>query len=191
MKYRLLTGLLLALAFSCPVFAETPDHFYIKANLGSSTFSSIDLPAGAVVSSRETVGDAWAVAAGLELGEFLGFELGHHDFGKSSARYVVDGVAQSYELSLSSNALSIVPSLPLGDKTRFFMQLGEHVWDSDLAFSNGADLPSDGSDFFYVFGFTYDFNDNLRTGFEHGRFDFDTEDLELLSVSLTYRFSSK
>lgn len=173
-------------AFSSCLFAESPDRFYVKTDIGSSTYPTINV-ANSSITNSEKVGDAFSLAIGLELGEFLSFELGHNDFGSSSARFDTGSGIENYELALTSNSLSMIPSLPLGDKTRFFIELGEHVWDSDLSFSNAATQSSDGSDFFYVFGFTYDINDNFRTGFEHGRYNFDSEDLKLLSVSLAYR----
>lgn len=179
-------ALSVCLAFSSYVLAETPDRFYVKTDIGSSTYPTIDL-ADSNITSSEKVGDAFSLAIGLELGEFLSFELGHNDFGTSSARFDTGSGTESYELGLTSNSLSMIPSLPLGDKTRFFVELGEHVWDSDLSFSNAPTQTSDGSDFFYVFGFTYDINEHFRTGFEHGRYNFDSEDLKLLSVSLAYR----
>lgn len=174
------------LAFSSYVFSENLDRFYVKTDIGSSTYPSINV-ANSNITSSEKVGDAFSLAIGLELGEFLSFELGHNDFGSSSARFDTGGGIENYELELTSNSLSMIPSLSLGDKTRFFIELGEHVWDSDLSFSNAASQPSDGSDFFYTFGFTYDINDHFRTGFEHGRYNFDSENLKLLSVSLAYR----
>jgi opacity protein-like surface antigen len=182
------TLLISMLVFSAVASAKELDRFYFKLNLGASTFPSYNVGTGNTIDSKNSVGDAWALGAGLELGEFLSFELRHNRFGKSSGRFTTAALSnETYQTDLKSNSLSVIPSVPLGDKTRFFIELGEHVWESSVTLSNAANQSSDSSDFFYVFGFSYDVNDKIRTGFEHGRYNFDSEDLKLLTVSIGYR----
>lgn len=165
---------------------EEIDRFYVKVDLGSSTFSGFEA-SGVTVDSESKVGNSLALTAGLQLSEFLSFELSHNQFGssKGNINLAEPAGAASYKSEVSSNALSMIPSIPLGVKTRFFIELGEHVWESDVSV-NGVKASSDGSDFFYGFGFSYDVRNNIRTGFDFSKYKLDSDEFKNLSVSLAY-----
>lgn len=167
---------------------EEQDRFYAKLDLGSSTFSSYEPTGTATVTSASKVGDSWGITAGLQLSDFLSFELSHNDFGSSEGKIKIPTVgASSYKVEVSSNALSVIPSMPLSEKTRFFVELGQHVWEADV--SQGASKGmSDGSDFFYGFGFSYDVREQIRTGFDFSKYKLDPDDFQNISVSLAYLF---
>jgi hypothetical protein len=174
-----------ALIISTTAFSadDEIDHFYVKADLGSTTFSSFESPTVGVASESK-VGDLIALSVGLEIGPILSFELGHNQFGKQEGQLSAGG---SFENEVSSNSLSVVPTIPLGKKTKFFIELGEHVWESK-AKAAGVSSKTDGSDFFYGFGFTYDVREPVRVGFEFSQYEMASEDFETTSVSLAYVF---
>ncbi len=179
---------LFGLALSAPALAEVKEEgFYLKGQVGSSTFSGFDAPGGASVNEKK-VSDSWTLGAGLQLSRFLSFQVSRSEFGSRSGRYTVEGEpTQNFSSELSSNALSILPSLMVGDRTRFFVELGEHVWESETEVGN-VKVFEDGSDFFYGLGMDYQLNDNMKAGFEFSRYDLGSDDFRTSGVSLSYTF---
>lgn len=175
----------LALSNEANISKEEPDRFYVKLDLGASTFSGYQ-QSGTTVLSESKVGDLFAFSVGLELSPLLSFELTHNEFGKGEGKLGTP-VNGSYETKISSNALSVIPSMPLGDKTSFYLELGEHVWEADSKVG-GVSNTSDGSDFFYGFGFNYDVREQIRTGFEFSKYNLDSDDFSTITVSLAYLF---
>lgn len=191
MKYKTTYLIILLTSVFLPALAmsdnekEDLDRFYAKLDLGSSTFSGYG-GTGTTVLSESKVGDLFALSVGLELGPLLSFELSHAQFGKTEGKLGAP-VNDSFENKVSSNALSVIPSIPLGDKTSFFIELGEHVWEVDSKVG-ATSATTDGSDFFYGFGFNYDVREQIRTGFEFSKYNLDSDDFRTMTVSVAYLF---
>jgi len=132
------------------------------------------------------VGDLFAVGVGLELSPYLSFEITHNQFGSREGKLGAP-INASFDSDVSSNALSVIPSFPLGNKTRVFLELGEHVWEVDSQVA-GVSSTADGGDFFYGFGFSYDAREQIRTGFEFSQYNIDSDDFKTMTVSLAYLF---
>jgi hypothetical protein len=186
-KRLLIASLVFISLYASSVFAneEEQDRLYVKADFGSTTFQGFE-STGVTVSSESKVGNLVAVGVGLQISPILAFELTYNQFGKQSGSSSVPA-SSSFESEVSSNALSVVPMFPLGDKTNLFVEVGQHIWKSDTRIG-AASSSSDGSDLFYGFGFTYDVRDQIRTGFEFSRYNIDSDNFKTTSVSLAYLF---
>lgn len=175
------------LLISSQVFAEPKaddDRVYVKVDLGSTTYNAFE--GTGTVQSESKVGDLFAIGVGLEISPIFAFELTHNEFGKQEGQ-IDNGGLESFENKVSSNALSIIPTLPIGKKTQFFVELGEHVWEAE-AKQGAVSNNTDGSDFFYGFGLNYEMKSNIRTGFEFSHYDIASEDFKTLNVTLAYIF---
>lgn len=192
---KLSAAALLALA-SHTLFAESAassyhqekssDYFYVKMTVGSSIFDDLDTDAGTVV-NQSRVGNSFAVAGGIVLGDLLGFELGHNVFGSTDA--TVAGTSENFnsESSVSSNAISVIPRFPLGEKMGVHAELGQHIWEVETK-QAGVSSVQDGSDIFFGFGFDYKINQHFKAGVEFNRYNIDSASFDNTSVALTYKF---
>ena len=160
------------------------DRVYVKVDLGSTTYNAYE--GTGTVQSESKVGDLFALGVGLEISPIFAFELTHNEFGKQEGQ-IDNGGLESFENKVSSNALSVIPTLPIGKKTQFFVELGEHVWEAESK-QGAIKNNTDGSDFFYGFGLNYEVKSNLRTGFEFSHYDIASEDFKTVNVTLAYIF---
>ena len=180
----LLVSILSVSLFSSSIFADEEERIYVKADLGSSTFPGFE-SSGSAVSSESKVGSLVAIGVGLEIAPVLAFELTHNQFGTQDGNLTPS--SSTFKRDISSNALSIVPTLPFSDKANVFVELGQHIWEVETT-AAGVSSSSDGSDLFYGFGFTYEVREQLRAGFEFSRYNIDSENFKTTSVSLAYLF---
>lgn len=188
---------------------------YAGASIAQSKFDGWQLPLvdpSFTPSSSDDSDTGFRVFAGVEVGRYLGLELGYADFGEVSRRLQNDGSGSFFaagpvtdSLSLEAYDLTLVGRLPLTANLALLGKAGLFWWDSSYRLDGTAQCcgpgtyfrdSEDGSDAVYGAGVRYERFRPWVAVAEYTRGDFDGESLgarldrevETLALSLSYKF---
>ena len=203
-KHLLFLALTAALSVTTVQAADT--GFYIGGSFGKSKvsdFNGADVDAELAslgITSTTSTDDkdtGWKAFAGYRIMKYLAVEGAYTNFGEATANTVITApTAGTFNTDLESESWSIsaVGILPLNDQFSLFARLGVNVWNIDISASgtgSGAVVVSDsedGTDVVYGLGAAYNITQNLSVRGEWERYDFDGDDVDLLSVGLAWAF---
>jgi len=179
MKKRLPIALLCCL-LALP--AVRAGEFYVGGALGQTSFEVADEAA------RFKVDDwGWKLFGGYRLFRYLAVEAAYMDAGKldeTQNNVRIQAEAQAF----TASALGILAFSP---RAELFARAGFANWNSDLKLiDNGTPESREGSgtEFFWGFGFVYDFTERFGIRLELEQFAFDNDDLRFGSVGVRYTF---
>ena len=157
--------------------ADVGDTGYIGLGIGSVDYgidssSDFDNPMG------------FELIVGKEVSRNISFELSYIDFGKSD-----NGATPVQNLEASAITAGALLRGKLGKTTDVFVKLGLQGWDSEIS-EDGAGVVAnkDGTDIFYGFGATVKTTDNLSFGARYIVYDFDGDNVTMLSVNAQLNF---
>jgi len=157
--------------------ADVKDTGYIGIGFGS-----VDYDADEVSSFNDPTG--FEILVGKEIDRNLSFELSYIDFGEAD-----DGVAPVWRLEGSSITAGALVRAKAGQTADVFLKLGMHSWDRELTEDGVGIIGSDdGTDFFYGFGVTVKASSNIGIGARYNVYDFDGDDVSMLSVQAQLSF---
>ena len=170
----LITGLL---CVSSIAMADVNDTGYIGIGFGS-----VDYDADSVSSFDDPAG--FELLVGKEIDRNLSFELSYIDFGTAD-----DGVAPVWHLEGSSITAGALIRAKAGQTADVFLKVGMHSWDLDLT-EDGVGIigTDDGTDIFYGFGVSVKASSNIGIGARYNVYDFDGNDVSMLSVNAMLSF---
>lgn len=195
---------------SGPIAAMAADSgWYVGAALGQS---KLDVSAGELKSDLEAAGatgvavtvdntdTGWKLYGGYQLNQNIGFEAAYVNLGSATANATYSTLAGS-PVQTNTDAdgylLSVVGSLPLGDKFAVFGKLGAFVWSAEASATTSlgpVSLSGDGTDLAFGLGANWKINKSIGLRAEWERFQnlsvdgSNERDVDLLSLGATYRF---
>jgi hypothetical protein len=171
-------GLTTALLLTCSgANADVNDTGYIGIGFGS-----VDYDADSISNFNDPTG--FELIVGKEIDRNLSFELSYIDFGEAH-----DGTAPVWRLDASSITAGALIRAKAGQTADVFLKLGLHSWDIDLKEDGFGTLASDdGTDMFYGFGVMVKTGDNLGIGARYNVYDFDGDDVTMLSINAQLSF---
>lgn len=181
--------------------------FYMGGSFGQSKISDFsgsdfdnEMALSGLTSSTSTddTDISWKAFAGYQIMKNLAVEGAYTNFGEFTARSTITvpgtGVVNT-EVKAEAWTLSALGILPLGDRFSLFGRLGVNFWNADIsAVGSGSggvasvSDSSDGTDWVYGLGATYNVAKNLNLRGEWERYDFDGTDVDLLSVGVAFKF---
>ena len=204
-KHLLFLALTAALSVTTVQAADT--GFYIGGSFGRSQISDFNgsdldavLAAGGITSTSSTddKDTGWKAFAGYRIMKYLAVEGAYTNLGEATANTVITApVAGTVNTDVESESwnISAVGILPLNDQFSLFARLGVNVWNIDASSSGTGsggpfvlDVSDDGTDVVYGLGAAYNITQNLSVRGEWERYDFDGDDIDLLSVGLAWAF---
>lgn len=180
--------------------------FYVGGSLGRSDFQDFngrDIDRGMAslgLTSQTSTDDTdtgWKLFVGYQIMPYFAVEGAYTDFGDATARSFISAPPAVAPLTVHTNVeatawtLSALGMLPLGNNFTPFVRLGVNMWDTDVSSSAGAFVASgssDGTDWVYGIGAMYRFTPNLSARAEWERYDFDRDDVDLLSAGISWHF---
>ena len=126
-------------------------------------------------------------------------ELGEASLsGNNGDRFVYEGTTYQFTannvkvtLEGESIGLAVGYKFKMGKDVDAFAKLGMHNWDatSNISTSAGSvSLSDDGTDKFFGFGVNYSITETMSLRAEYESFEFDSEDVDNMSLSLITRF---
>jgi len=168
-------------------------------DISSSDVNKIMTAAGITgTSSVDETDTAWKIFAGYQYNKYLGVELGYVDLGEVDIDAVITApTAATLKINAETQAaaLSVIASLPIGDKFNVFGRVGAFYWDVEAEAAavvggvvSKASADDDGIDLLFGAGAKYDFTKNVGVRVEWERYDVDGDDIDLISGSLLYSF---
>lgn len=166
--------LLAALLGTAGAASAADNGLYLGGSIGQS---NVDVDEGPTQVDGDDTGFKFIV--GFRPLDWLAVEANYVDFGK-----VKDGALTSESNGISVFAVGFVPVGPVD----LFAKGGLINYDSDLKFNGGRVFSDDGNELAYGVGVQFRLL-SLSVRAEYERFDVDhVDDLNLLSVGLTYTF---
>lgn len=145
-------------------------------------FGSVDYDADEISSFDDPTG--FEILVGKEINRNLSFELSYIDFGEAD-----DGVAPVWRLDGDAITAGALIRAKAGKTADVFVKLGMHSWDVELT-EDGAGVigTDDGTDIFYGFGVTVKTSDQVSIGARYNSYDFDGDDVTMLSINAQLGF---
>jgi OOP family OmpA-OmpF porin len=181
--------------------------FYAGGSLGRSEFQDfngrdIDAQLGPAYTSSTSTDDSdtgWKLFAGYQIMPYLAVEGAYTNFGDATARTLITAAPPPtpVPLTLHTNveadawSVSALGILPLPYNFSVFARAGVNFWDyevSSSALGIAASASDDGTDWVYGVGAMYRFAPNLSARAEWERYDFDNDDVDLLSAGIAWHF---
>ena len=176
---------------------------YIGASFGES-----ELDTGVTSTTNSTLDDeddGFKVFAGFKVNPNISVEAQYVDFGEASlvmqnggsftaeGTTVINSTGSSATISIEGTSFGV--GVLIGTDTGGlypFVKVGLHSWDMDTSLSGAniatTTLSDDGTDFYYGVGASYDINETLSLRAEFETYDFDGEDVDLLSAGIAVKF---
>ena len=176
---------------------------YIGASFGES-----EIDTGVTSTTNTTVDDddnGFKVFAGFKVNPNISVEAQYVDFGEASlvmqngGSFTAEGVTVTN--STGSSATVTIEGTSFGAGVLVgtdmgglypFVKVGLHAWDADTSVSGGniatTTLSDDGTDFYYGVGASYDINETVSLRAEFEIYDFDGDDVDLLSAGIAVKF---
>lgn len=202
-----LVFLALSASFGVSGVQAADTGFYMGGSFGQSKISDFsgsdfdnELALSGLTSSTSTddTDISWKAFAGYQIMKNLAVEGAYTNLGEFTARSTITapgtGVVNT-EVKAEAWTLSALGILPLGDRFSLFGRLGVNFWNADFsAVGSGSggvasvSDSSDGTDWVYGLGATYNVAKNLNLRGEWERYDFDGTDVDLLSVGVAFKF---
>lgn len=171
-------GLAMALLGICTyAVADVDDTGYIGLGFGSVDYdvesnANFDDPTG------------FELILGKEISRNVSFELSYIDFGKAD-----DSATPARHLEADAITAGALLRGRLGKTADVFLKLGMLSWDSEVTRDGSGVIASkDGTDIFYGFGAMVKTTDNLSIGARYNVYDFDGDDVSMLSINAQLSF---
>jgi opacity protein-like surface antigen len=170
--------LTIALLSTCTyAAADVKDTGYIGIGFGS-----VDYDAGSLSNFDGPTG--FELMIGKEISRNLSFELSYLDFGEAD-----DNATPARHLESDAITAGVLLRAKAGKTADIFVKLGMHSWDSEITQDGGGVIAKDdGTDIFYGFGVMVKASDNIGIGARYNVYDFDGDDVTLLSVNAQLSF---
>ena len=145
-------------------------------------FGSVDYDAESISNFDDPTG--FEIMLGKEISRNLSFELSYIDFGEAD-----DGAAPLQRLEGDAITVGALLRGKVGKTADVFLKLGMHSWDIELT-EDGAGVigKDDGTDIFYGLGVSVKTTDNLSIGARYNVYDFDGDDVTMLSINAQLSF---
>jgi hypothetical protein len=163
------------------------ENYYIGGSYGKTEVdvaSSSDIAALAAVGisvDEEDTGSKYF--AGYRAHKNVAFEVFNADLGEVK---ITDGV-DSIDIEAVSFGVSVLGIIPVTESFELFGKVGYQSWEADLSSTVGVSASADGTDVTYGVGATYTTGPfSFRA--EAERYDFDGEDVDMLSAGIAYNF---
>lgn len=160
---------------------------YIGIGVGEATIDVCnDLEAyGATRCDDNDTG--YKLFGGYEFHQYLAVEGTYADYGevKASAPGFVVGA------EATSLAVSVKGEYQVTDSLGLFAKLGVARWDAEVSVAGLGDTDDDGSGSTWGIGAQYPLTDKVGVRAEWERTAFDSDDVDLWSVSIVYRFQAR
>lgn len=188
---------------ACSIANAADLKWYAGAGVGSS---SIDTGVSALTGTASLDEDdtGFKLFGGYRLTKNISIEGFYSDFGEASLTgnngdtftyggAVYTFTANNVKVTAEGTALGVagVFNMPLSKDFSAHAKLGLMHWDADgtvTADAGSAALSDDGTDIYYGLGATYNFTKNIGVAVELERYDFDNEDVDLISANFVYSF---
>ena len=196
---------ILALAATVPTLATAqtvpPEAgAYVGAALGQSKAKDACDGLGGVgfVGNCDEKDDAWKVFGGYQFNRHWGLELGYTDLGESSAGGTVAGVPANASAEAKGVELTVVGTVPLGERFSLFGKVGAFRWDVDSRATVGAATAAaddTGTNFTYGVGLSFHINRNVSIRAEWQRYNdvgdnasTGRSDVNMISAGAVFKF---
>jgi hypothetical protein len=143
-----------------------------SVDYGAESISDFDDPAG------------YELIAGADISRNVSFELSYIDFGKAD-----NGTTPALHLEGDAFTAGALLKAKLGKTADVFLKLGMLSWDKEVTRDGtGVIGKADGTDFLYGFGVMVKATQNLSIGARYNVYDFDGDDVTMLSVNAQLGF---
>ena len=194
-----------AMGMSAPATAQDSGTYldgrgYLGAAIGQAKFkkSCSGLTGVGFAGSCDEKDTAWKVFGGYQAHRYFGLELGYTDLGETSAAGTIAGVPVSAAIEAKGIELTVVGTVPLGDRFSAYAKVGAFRWDVDARATVGAVTTSTddkGTNFTYGFGLNFHVNPNIAVRAEWQRYndvgDSSTTgrgDVNMVSAGVLFKF---
>ncbi len=170
--------LTIALLASCTYSAaDVKDTGYIGLGFGSIDY-------GDASGSNFDKATGFELILGKEISRNLSFELSYIDFGEAD-----DGATPLIRVDADAITAGALLGGKIGKTADVFVKLGMHSWDSEIT-QDGTGVVSrkDGIDIFYGLGVTVKATNNIGIGARYNVYDFDGDDVTMLSINAQLSF---
>ena len=175
-------GLLLA-ASLLPAVAFAESGIYFGASIGSShldeDFSGINL---------DTDATAYRIVGGVQLGDYLGFEAGYHDFGEFTETVDLGGLLTDTEIGAEGWTLGGTLGLPLSEQFSVFGRAGVFFWDADVEVDGFSIDVAEDENPYYGAGAKFNVSSNFSLLGDWTRYELDDIESDVISIGFQYRF---
>jgi opacity protein-like surface antigen len=170
--------LTVALLSSCSYAgADVTDTAYIGVGFGT-----VDYGNESTIDFDKATG--FELMAGKEISRNLSFELSYIDFGKAD-----DGATPLRQLEADAFTAGALLRGKIGKSADVFLKLGMFSWDSEITQDGtGVIASDDGIDIFYGLGVMVKTTDNISIGARYNSYDFDGNDVTMLSINAQLSF---
>lgn len=173
-KLSLATALLCTCSYAG---ADVTDTAYIGLGIGS-----VDYGAESISSFNDPTG--FELIGGKEISRNLSFEVSYIDFGEAD-----DGKTPLRRLEGDAFTVGALLRAKAGKTADVFIKLGMLSWDREVTQEgSGVIGRADGTDVFYGFGVSVKTTDNLSIGARYNVYDFDGDDVTMLSINAQLGF---
>lgn len=177
-------GLLIAvLCLSVGPAAAQGTGFYAGGSIGQTSVDVCDDLNGLGLTSCDDKDTGFKLFGGYNFNQNFGVEIGFVDLGEITATGP-GGTARLESDGFQAVAVGIIPINP---QFGVFGKLGLFMWDV-TASGPGGSLSDDGTDIMFGAGVAWRFTPQLSLRGEWERFDFDGDDVDMLSVGLQFNF---
>jgi len=182
---------------------------YLKLSLGQAEQDTDALVTAASAAGTNLAGiedsfadNAYEIAVGLDLGYYLGVELGYIDATKLAAEIATGGNAstatatafkENGPFGFKGFKGSLVVKLPIDARRQWqpFVQVGAMQWKSEIpALGSNAATENKSTNLFYAAGLDYKFNKKWALGIKYSGYDMDAE-ARAVTADLTWRWEGR
>lgn len=180
-KMKILSAMLLTAGMVGSVAAA--NGFYAGASAGEASIDACGDAGALGLTACDDSDTGWKIFGGYDLTENFALEAAWADFGEMTAS--APGVTGGIEGE--GFVMDVKGTLPVADQFGVFGKVGFIMWDAE---GRGAlsGLDDDGTDFAYGVGAQYMLNEQFGIVGEWERFDFDSDDVDLLSAGVMMKF---
>lgn len=123
---------------------------------------------------------SWKAFAGLNLGDVIGLEVSHIEFGEVEDEPV--------QLDAQGQTIAATLGFPVGDNGRLYVKGGRLYWDADASISGLATVNDNGNDVFYGIGVRLGGAPGFGVKLEFEHFELDNAEIDMPSLSLNMEF---
>jgi len=156
---------------------------YVGASVGEASIDACDNAGAVGLTACDENDTGWKIFGGYELTENFAIEAAWADFGEMTA----SAPGASAGIEGDGFIMDAKGTLPLNEQFGVFAKVGFIMWDAEgTGVLSGTD--DDGTDLAYGFGAQYMFNEQIGILGEWERFDFDGDDVDLLSAGVMMKF---
>jgi opacity protein-like surface antigen len=160
---------------------------YAAADVGSTGY--IGLGVGSVDYGVDSSSDfdnpmGFELIIGKQVSRNVSFELSYIDFGESD-----NSATPTQHLEADAITAGVLLGGKLGKTADVFVKLGLQGWNRELTTDgSGVTASKDGTDLFYGLGVMVNVTSNLGFGARYNIYDFDGDDVTMLSINAQLSF---